>query len=107
MWWTTSPLSAAVPATVKVTLEVGSLEETVLVTGGAEIVQTTSTAVATTVNVQADCRTCRSTAAARCDFVALLPGVDAATTLRAGNVMGLPQRAVNITLDGMNMQDNY
>ena len=98
-------LNAAVPATVRVSLQVGELTETVLVTGGSEIVQTASTAVATTVNVKQISSLPLGSRSAL-DFIALLPGVDAATTLRAGNVMGLPQAAVNITLDGMNIQDN-
>ncbi len=37
-----------------------------------------------------------------------MPGVATTTgSLRDGTVNGLPQSAVNITLDGMNIQDNY
>lgn len=99
-------LAAAIPGTVKVTLEVGGLEETVTVTGGAEIVQTTSTSVATTINVQQIVNLPIGSRSAL-NIASLLPGVDTATTLRAGNILGLPQAAVNITLDGMNIQDNY
>jgi hypothetical protein len=43
-------VNASTPATVKVALSVGGLEETVVVTGGAEIIQTTSAAVTSTID---------------------------------------------------------
>lgn len=99
-------VSAAVPGSVRVKLEVGTLEETVVVTGGSEIVQTTSTAVATTLNVRQVTNLPLSSRSAL-DFVAFLPGVDTASTVRNSTVNGLPQSAINITIDGMNVQDNY
>jgi hypothetical protein len=99
-------LSAAVPSNVRVTLEVGALEETVLVQGGTEIVQTTATAVATTLNVKQVTNLPLNSRSAL-DFVAFLPGVDTASTVRNSTVNGLPQSAINITIDGMNVQDNY
>ena len=42
------------------------------------------------------------------DLVGLMPGVVSSTgSNRDANVIGLPQATVNITLDGMNIQDNY
>ena len=41
------------------------------------------------------------------DFVVNLPGVNTPAGSRDSTVNGLPQRAINITLDGMNIQDNY
>jgi len=41
---------AATPASVRVTLEVGGLEETVIVSGGSEIIQTQSAAVTSTID---------------------------------------------------------
>ena len=43
-------VSAATPATIKVALEVGGLEETVVVQGGSEIIQTQSAAVTATID---------------------------------------------------------
>ena len=43
-----------VPATVKATLEVGKMEETLMVTGGTEIVQTQTSTVSTTMARKAD-----------------------------------------------------
>src|SRR5262249_24776526 len=41
------------------------------------------------------------------DFIVMLPGVNTPTTARNSTVNGLPQSALNITLDGINVQDNY
>ena len=43
-------VNAATPATVRALLEVGGLEETVVVAGGSEIIQTQSAAVSTTID---------------------------------------------------------
>ena len=99
-------LNAAVPGSVRVRLEVGALEETVLVQAGSEIVQTAATAVATTLSVKQITNLPLNSRSAL-DFVAFLPGVDTATTVRNSTVNGLPQSAINITIDGMNVQDNY
>ena len=41
------------------------------------------------------------------DFVRFLPGVNSPGGTRDSTINGLPQSSVNITLDGMNIQDNY
>ncbi len=99
-------LAAAIPGSVRAVLELGTLEETVIVEGGAEIVQTTTAAVATTLNVKQVTNLPLNSRSAL-DFIAFLPGVDTASTVRNSTVMGLPQSAINITIDGMNVQDNY
>ena len=99
-------LSAAVPAVIKATLEVGKLEETVIVEGAAQLVQTQTSAVATTLNVKQIANLPISRAAF--DVVMLTPGVATSDgSLRDSTVNGLPQSVTNITLDGMNIQDNY
>src|SRR5262249_50951256 len=40
------------------------------------------------------------------DFVNLLPGVTTAVGNRQASINGLPRTAINITLDGVNVQDN-
>ena len=40
------------------------------------------------------------------DFVNLLPGVSSPNGNRQAIVNGLPRTAINITLDGVNIQDN-
>lgn len=93
------------PASVKVVLEVGALQETVVVTGAAEVVQTQSPEVQTTVaNKQMSSLPVVSRTAL--DYVVSLPGVETpASNTRASTVNGLPPVTMNITLDGINVQD--
>ena len=99
--------NAATPTDVRAALEVGGMEETVLVeSGGAPIVQTQSTAVSTTIEVgQINNLPVQSRNAL--DFITGLPGVATAGGARQSIVSGLDQSAINITIDGMSVQDNY
>ncbi len=101
-------LTAGVPVGVKATLEVGGLEETVIVTGTTEIVQTQSAAVSSTMVVE---QVSRLPLASRDTLhsVTALPGVMtvAGNSARNSTINGLPSTAINITLDGVNVQDNY
>ena len=99
-------LIAAQPARVKVTLEVGQLQETVTVTGATEIVQGESSSVATTLSTKQITSVPLPTRNTL-DFVAALPGVNTTSTIRNSSVMGLQPSAVNITIDGVNVQDNF
>jgi hypothetical protein len=67
-------VNAATPASVRATLEVGGLAETVTVQGGAEIIQTQSATVATTLSTNQIINlplTSRNVV----DFITFLPGV--------------------------------
>jgi hypothetical protein len=99
-------VTAGVPAGVKAVLEVGELKETVVVAAASEIVQTQSATVATTMNVNQISRL-PLTSRNALDFVVNLPGTNTPDTARNSSVNGLPQSTINITLDGMNIQDNY
>jgi hypothetical protein len=100
-------VNAGVPASVKGVLELGGLEETVIVAGASEVVQTQRTAVATTLT-ERQIMNIPVPGRAAFDLVSLLPGVASSTgSIRDSSVNGLPQSSVNITLDGMNIQDNY
>ncbi len=102
-------IAASTPATVKIALAVGGLEETVVVTGGSEIIQTTSPAVTSTVDTNQILKLPMGSRSAL-DFVALLPGVNTPGGPggnRDSTVNGLPQSAINITIDGLSAQDNY
>ena len=102
-------VNASTPATVKVALAVGGLEETVVVTGGAEIIQTTSAAVTSTIDANQILKIPTGSRSAL-EFVALLPGVQTPGGpggSRDSTVNGLPQSAINITIDGMSAQDNH
>jgi len=100
------PIVTATPASIKVTLAVGDLSETVVVTGASEIVQTQSASVTTTLTTQ-QINTIPLATRNTLDFVAMLPGVNTTSTLRTSTIMGLRQNAINITIDGINVQDNF
>ena len=99
-------LVAATPASVKATLEVGGLEEMIVVTGATDLLQTQSAAVTTTLTTE-QIDTIPMATRNTLDFVAMLPGVNTTGTLRGSTVMGLRQNAINITIDGINVQDNF
>src|ERR1051326_3766579 len=93
------------PATVNVVLEVGSAQETVTVVGGGELLQTQSATVGTTLTGRqiTDLPTASRDAL---DLVLAMPGTTTVGRPRQSSVNGLPKGALNITLDGINVQDN-
>lgn len=99
-------VNAGTPASIRAVLEVGGLAETVTVQGGAEIIQTQSSTVASTLSSNQISNLPLTTRNA-IDFVTFLPGVQTAGSNRDSTVNGLPQSTINITVDGMNVQDNY
>jgi hypothetical protein len=99
-------VNAATPASVRVRLEVGGLEETVVVSGGSEIIQTQSAAVSTTLNTNQILKLPTGSRSAL-DFVTTLPGVNTPGGNRNSTINGLPQSAINITIDGISAQDNH
>jgi hypothetical protein len=96
----------ATPASVKITLELGNIEESITVTGATAIVQTETATVSTTLTTTQMTKLPLPTRNSM-DFLASLPGVDQAGSIRDATVMGLRQSATNITIDGINTQDNY
>jgi hypothetical protein len=99
-------LTPGVPVTIKATLEVGSLNETVEVRGGAGIVNTQTATVSATLNVDQVNRLPMTTRNAL-NAVTFLPGVNTATTNRGSSFNGLPSSFSVITLDGVPNNDNY
>jgi hypothetical protein len=99
-------VNAGVPAAISVKLEVGGLEETVIVEGGTSVIQTQTAAVSTTLDVNQISKLPTGSRSAL-DFVASLPGVNTPGGNRDSTVNGLPQGAINITIDGMSAQDNH
>lgn len=99
-------VTSGVPATVRAVLEVGGITESIVVTGATEVVQTTSSAAATTMTTN---QIARLPVASRnaLDFVTGLPGVQTPGGNRDSQVNGLPQSSINITLDGVSVQDNH
>ena len=93
------------PATVNVTLEVGSAEETVTIVGGGEILQTQTANIGTTLTGRqiTDLPTASRDAL---DLVLSMPGTTTPGRPRTSSINGLPKGSLNITLDGVNVQDN-
>jgi hypothetical protein len=98
-------VTAGVPGTVRVVLEVGGLTETVVVLGATELIQTQSAAASTVVNTKA-ITSLPVNSRSGLDFTQFLPGVQTASSVRNSTVNGLPQSSISITLDGVNIQDN-
>jgi len=98
-------VNAGVPASLRATLEIGGVQEQVTVQANAELVQTSSATVATTLDTRQVASLPLSSRNAA-DFVIFLPGVTTPGTTRQSIVNGLPQSTINMTLDGVNIQDN-
>jgi hypothetical protein len=97
----------ATPTSVKAVLEIGKIEESVVVTGATEIVQTQTAAVQTTIVVQ-QIQALPLVTHTALDYVVNLPGVSLGANggSRASTINGLNNMNINITLDGVNVQDN-
>jgi hypothetical protein len=98
-------IDAGVPATANVTMEIGEATESVVVQGGAEVLQTQSANVATTI-VGRQITELPFTSRDALDLVLLLPGTSTSGRPRQSSVNGLPKGALNISMDGVNVQDN-
>lgn len=98
-------LNAGVPATVSVKMEIGATTEVVEVSAGAEIVQTSSAAVSSTIGGRQIFELPFATRNA-VELLVTQPGVQTPGNPRSSSVNGLPRGALNVTIDGMNTQDN-
>jgi hypothetical protein len=98
-------LTSGSPANLRATLEIGALSEQVTVTSSSEIVQTISSTVSSTINSNQITKLPLTTRSAM-DFVNFLPGVSTPAGNRDATINGLPRGMINITLDGVNIQDN-
>src|ERR1700712_2803650 len=98
-------LDAGVPATVNVTLQVGVLTDTIEVTSGAEIIQTDTAQVSSTLQGK-QIHDLPFTSHNATELIATQPGTQTALAVRNSTVNGLPQSTINITMDGINIQDN-
>jgi hypothetical protein len=94
------------PAAVQAKLEVGGVTEQVVVEGGSSIVQTQSSAAANTITTK-QIGSLPLGSRDTLQFVTFLPGVNTPAGNRDSSVNGLPQSSINITLDGVSVQDNY
>ena len=93
------------PSSIAVSLEVGAPTEVVTVVGGGELLQTQSANVANTITGRQITDLPYASRNAL-DVVLFLPGTATVGRPRQSTVNGLPQGSLNITLDGVNVQDN-
>ena len=93
------------PSSISSALEVGAPEESVTIEGGAELLQTQSANVATTITGR-QITDLPFTSRDALDLVLLLPGTQTPARPRSSTVNGLPKGSLNITIDGLNVQDN-
>ncbi len=98
-------LTSGSPASVKAVLEVGGVTETVTVSSSSEIIQTQSSTISSTVSMNQISKL-PMTSRSGMDFVNFLPGVSTPGGNRNATINGLPRGMINITLDGVNIQDN-
>jgi hypothetical protein len=98
-------VDAGVPATVNAKLEVGALAETVEVQAGAEVLQTSSATVSSTL-VGRQLHELPFTSRNLTELIVTQPGSATPGVPRSTSVYGLPQSALNVTKDGINIQDN-
>jgi hypothetical protein len=98
-------MDAGIPATVNLSLEVGSVSETVEVAGSSEIVVSATAAVSSDLTGRqvSDLPIPSRNAT---DLIVTLPGTQTPAGPRNTTFDGLPQATVNMTLDGVNIQDN-
>ncbi|MBZ5495820.1 MAG: carboxypeptidase regulatory-like domain-containing protein [Acidobacteriia bacterium] len=99
-------LVAGTPHNIRVQLQVGGTAETVVVQAGLEIVQSQSATIATTLVTNYISNLPLATRNAM-DFLVMLPGVNTTGGARASTISGMDYSALNITVDGVNTQDNY
>jgi hypothetical protein len=98
-------VSVAGPANVRAELEVGAVTETVTVEAAGAIVQTQSTTISSTISTK-QIENLPLTSRSVLDFVINLPGVNTPGGSRQSTINGLQRGSINITLDGINIQDN-
>ncbi len=98
-------LTSGAGANVRAALELGGIEEQVVVSSASEIVQTQSTTISSTINTNQITKLPLTSRSAM-DFVNFLPGVSTPAGNRDATINGLPRGMINITLDGVNVQDN-
>ncbi len=97
-------VDVAKASTVNVQLEIGAQTETVTIVGSGELLQTQSANVASTITGRQITDLPYASRNAL-DVVLFLPGTATVGRPRQSSVNGLPKGALNITLDGVQVQD--
>lgn len=99
-------INAGIPATVNATLEIGQASESVVVQGGGEIIQSQTANITTTIQAN-QILNLPLVSRNPVNFVSLMAGVNTPRDVRNSTINGLPESAIDITLDGINVQDNF
>jgi hypothetical protein len=99
-------VDVATPATVNAQLEAGSVEETVTVASGGEVIQTETATVGTTITGRQILEQPIQSRDAL-DLVTTLPGTTTTGVVRTSSINGLPKSALTIQIDGVDVQDNF
>src|SRR5207253_6148137 len=99
-------IDAGTPASVRMGLEVGQTSETVTVDGAGDIIQTQSATVSTTL-VGRQLSDLPMYTRNTLDLLVEIPGATTTGSPRSTTFNGLPRNTINITIDGLNTQDNF
>ncbi|HEY0873484.1 MAG TPA: TonB-dependent receptor [Vicinamibacterales bacterium] len=98
-------ITAVQGADINAKLEIGGVTETVTVASTSEIIQTQSTTISSTITTNQITKLPLTSRSAM-DFVNFMPGVTTVSGNRNATINGLPEGVINITIDGVNVQDN-
>ncbi len=90
--------------TLEAKLEIGEIGTSIVVEAGQEVLETASTNVGTTITGKA-ITNLPFTSRDALDLAVLMPGVQTTGRPRQSSVEGLPKGAINVTIDGINVQD--
>jgi hypothetical protein len=93
------------PTAANIALQAGDVNETVTVAGGGEVLQTETSTISSTITGRQIIETPIPSRDAL-DLISLLPGTATVGRPRQASINGLPKGAVNITIDGVDVQDN-
>jgi len=102
---TSVKVDVGAPATANVILQTGDVKETITITGGGEVLQAETASVSSTLTGRQIIETPIPSRDAL-DLISLLPGTTTVGRPRQASINGLPKGAVNITIDGVDVQDN-
>ncbi|HUA62578.1 MAG TPA: carboxypeptidase regulatory-like domain-containing protein, partial [Verrucomicrobiae bacterium] len=99
-------INSGVDVTVNFKLELGQATETVMVQGGAELVQTTSAELSSTITGRQINELPTATRNGMESFLQL-PGTQTLTGYRDSYINGLPRESLNVTIDGVPTNDQW
>jgi hypothetical protein len=98
-------VNVGLPSSITVQMSLGAATEQVTVTGGGELLHTENATVGTTLTGR-QIKEIPTASRDALDLVLTMPGTATPGRPRTSTVNGLPKGALNITIDGINVQDN-